>query len=243
MQHVTIATSSGLLWLILVTHFGGGLVALVAGTVALSVRKGSRLHKQSGMIFTWAMIVAGVFATAIAAYERKSSLVVSGLLVVYLMVTGTNTVRPLFGARRSVDIGLMLIGFIVALADYRYGLIAWQRPGHSIGGVPAGMIFFMATVCLVAALGDLRMIRDGGITGARRIARHLWRMCFGLFIATGSFFLGQMKFIPAPVRGLPLLFALAIAPLLLLLYWMWRVRLRNQLKGMLIAAPGAAPAR
>ena len=52
MDKVSIATSSGGLWLALVTHFGSALIALVAGTIALVVAKGSRLHKKSGMVFT-----------------------------------------------------------------------------------------------------------------------------------------------------------------------------------------------
>jgi hypothetical protein len=89
---------------------------------------------------------------------------------------------------------------------------------------------------LLAAIGDLRAIRSGGLRGSRRLARHLWRMCFGLFIATGSFFLGQMKFIPEPVRIVPLLLVLAFAPILFLFYWMWRVRVRGRLSGILIGA-------
>jgi len=46
MQHLTIATSSGIVWLLLVSHFGAALVALLAGTIALSVVKGGRLHKR-----------------------------------------------------------------------------------------------------------------------------------------------------------------------------------------------------
>jgi len=90
------------------------------------------------------------------------------------------------------------------------------------------MILFLATVALCAAIGDWRLIRAGSITGTRRIARHLWRMCFGLFVASGSFFLGQMKFLPQSLRILPLLLALGISPLLVLVYWMWRVRLRKK---------------
>ena len=89
---------------------------------------------------------------------------------------------------------------------------------------------------MLAAIGDLRAIRAGGLSGSRRLARHLWRMCFGLFIATGSFFLGQMKFIPEPVRILPLVLVLAFAPIPFLLYWMWRVRIRGQLRGIVVAA-------
>jgi hypothetical protein len=92
----------------------------------------------------------------------------------------------------------------------------------------------MGTVMLLAAIGDLRAIRTGGLRGSRRLARHLWRMCFGLFVATGSFFLGQMNFIPEPVRNVPLLLVLAFAPILFLIYWMWRVRVRGRMSGIVL---------
>jgi hypothetical protein len=97
----------------------------------------------------------------------------------------------------------------------------------------------IGTVMLLAATGDLRAIRAGGLRGSRRLARHLWRMCFGLFIATGSFFLGQMKFIPQPVRIVPLLLVLAFAPIVFLVYWMWRVRVRGRLGGIVVAGTQA----
>jgi ATP adenylyltransferase/5',5'''-P-1,P-4-tetraphosphate phosphorylase II len=101
-----------------------------------------------------------------------------------------------------------------------------------LDGAPAPIFFFLGTIALLAGVGDLRMIRAGGIQGSRRIARHLWRMCFGLFVASGSFFLGQAKFIPKPVRIPLLLNVAALAPLVALIYWMWRVRLRNNLRGI-----------
>ena len=67
------------------------------------------------------------------------------------------------------------------------------------------------------------MILARGFRGTHRIARHLWRMCFALFIATGSFFLGQAKVIPKPIRIVPLLAIPALLPLVLLLYWLARV--------------------
>jgi hypothetical protein len=44
-----------------------------------------------------------------------------------------------------------------------------------------------------------------------------------------------MKFIPEPVRILPLLFALGVGPLFVLIYWMWRVRFRRRLTGIILA--------
>ena len=233
MQHLTIATSTGIIWLTLVTHFGVALIALAAGTIALVVAKGGRLHKQSGIVFACAMIITGILASVLSAYEGKS--VIGGLFVCYLVFTATTTVKPFSWAGPGVDITLMIFAFAAATMLFAQGVVVWQKPHHMVAGVPAGMIFFLGTVCLLAAIGDLRMIRGGALRGTRRLARHLWRMCFGLFVATGSFFFGQVKFIPAPLRIMPLLSALGVAPLVILLYWMWRVRLRRRVSGLIIA--------
>ena len=74
------------------------------------------------------------------------------------------------------------------------------------------------------------MILRRGVTGAQRIARHLWRLCFALFIAAGSFFLGQPQVFPVSLRGSPLLILVSVAPLGFLLFWLVRVRLRPTAK-------------
>jgi hypothetical protein len=230
---VTIATSSGVLWLALILHFGTALVALGSGFLAIAVAKGGRTHRRAGMVFVFAMITAGIFAAGIAAYERKYGSVIGGTFTAYLVFTAFTTVRPLAGRHaRAVNIALALAGSAFALTQLTFGVMALDAPKGMLNGVPAAMILFLGTVALLAALGDWRLLRAGSITGARRLARHLWRMCFGLFIASGSFFLGQMKFLPAPLRILPLLAAVGVAPLVVLLYWMWRVRLRKRMRGM-----------
>ena len=69
--HVTIATSSGAVWLALILHFGTALIAMAAGLVALIAAKGSTVHKRSGIIFTYAMIATGLSAAGLSAYEGK----------------------------------------------------------------------------------------------------------------------------------------------------------------------------
>jgi hypothetical protein len=93
------------------------------------------------------------------------------------------------------------------------------------------MTLFISSIALSAGVGDLRILRSGPLRGARRIARHLWRMCFALFVASGSFFLGQADEIPEPLRIYPVLTLLAVLPLVALLYWLWRVRIRRNLRG------------
>ena len=238
-DRLTLATATGLPFLSLAFHVTAGLTAIVAGYAAIAVRKGGTLHRKSGLLFVYAMVAMGLVAVGISVYEGKES-VGGGAVAAYLVFTGYTTVSPLRRGGRPVDIALMLLAFTLAAAGYALGFTALGRPGNTIEGAPAAMTFFITTILLLAALGDAKMIRDRGIAGARRLARRLWRMSFGLFIAAGSFFLGQMKFVPAPIRSVPLLFVLALTPLAVLLYWMWRVRLRQNLRGMIAAKAIAA---
>ena len=57
-------------------------------------------------------------------------------------------------------------------------------------------------------------------------------MCFALFIANASFFLGQADEFPQWLRIRPLLASLALFPLALMGYWLWRVRARRSLRGL-----------
>ena len=237
-QHVTLATSSGGVWLTLLLHVIAGAVALVSGFVAVAVAKGGRLHRVTGLTFVVSMIVMGVLGSVISVYEGKS--IAGGTFAAYLVFTAFTTVRPWGGVHRQRwAVALTVLAFGLAAAQLWFGVVALDRPGNTLNGVPAGMILFLGTVSLLAAIGDLRVVVKGELRGSRRLARHLWRMCFGLFIASGSFFLGQMKFLPESLRSLPVLGLLAVAPLLFLLYWMWRVRLRQRMQGMALRG-GAA---
>ncbi len=238
---VTIATSSGALRLALILHFGAGLIGLGSGFLALVVAKGGQSHRRAGRVFVVAMIALGIFAAGIAFYERKYGSVIGGALTAYLVFTAFTTVRPLAGRyAHAGNVAVTLLGSGLALIQLAPVASALSNPTRVTNGVPALMIVFLGTVTVLAAVGDWRLLRAGSITGARRLARHLWRMCFGLFVASGSFFFGQMKFLPESLRILPLLGALGISPLIVLLYWMWRVRVRKRIQGMILRTAGAS---
>lgn len=55
-------------------------------------------------------------------------------------------------------------------------------------------------------------------------------MCAGLTLASGSFFLGQQKFLPASLHNSPLLFLPVLAPLAVMAFWLIRVRLTNRFR-------------
>src|SRR5262249_11974089 len=119
-----------------------------------------------------------------------------------------------------------------ALGSIGRGVEALHSPRGVLNGVPFQMHFFLAAVLLLAAAGDVRVIRFGALRGGPRLARHLWRMCFALFIAAGSFFSIRERvarvlpepFTTAPMRALPILLLFAS-----MFYWLWRVRSRRGL--------------
>jgi hypothetical protein len=81
----------------------------------------------------------------------------------------------------------------------------------------------------------------GGISGAPRIARHLWRMCFALFVAASSIFLARQHIFPAVLRTTGVLFLLSFFPLMVMIFWLVRVRFTKAFKGS--ASPDRPPER
>jgi fatty acid desaturase len=67
------------------------------------------------------------------------------------------------------------------------------------------------------------MLLRQGISGGQRVARHLWRMCFALFIAAASIFLARQQLFPGLLRKTGVLFLLSLLPLLLMIFWLVRV--------------------
>jgi len=105
---------------------------------------------------------------------------------------------------------------------------------------PVAPYFVFGSVALLSAAGDVRMLTHGGVFGAKRIVRHLWRMSFAFLIAAFSFFLGQQKVMPAYMRGSKLLFVPPLLILIVLISWLCRVCFTNVFKNKLMAAKPTA---
>lgn len=174
----------------LLVHIWAGIFALPSGAAALVFRKGSPRHVVAGRVFVASMLTMAAAAFYLAIVKHQSSNIGAGLLTFYLIGTAWLAARRKDGETSRWD----WIGLLIPLS---LGILTWMnavrilRSGASSQDrVPVGMMFFMGSIMLSAAAGDLRMLMRGGLFGPRRIKRHLWRMCFGLFIAAGSFFLG-----------------------------------------------------
>jgi len=208
---------------LLPVHISAGVVGILSGTAAMSFRKGSPRHALAGKIFVIAMMTMASSAVYLAFMKHQMGNVLGGTFAFYLVTTAWLTAKRGDGETSLFDWGTLVIPLLVGIGLWISGLRVVYGHVKSTDGVPVGMHFFMGSVMLLAAAGDIRMLVRGGVFGAKRIVRHLWRMCFGLFVATGSFFLGQQQVFPAWLRGSPALFVPALLPLALLIFWLLRV--------------------
>ena len=201
-------------------HVVAGLTALVAGAVALLAGKGSWLHRRSGLVFVYAMLVMAGTGAVMGALDGVGVNVVAGSLTVYLVLSAQLAVRRPAAGARWVDLGTLLAALALVLGcGLAFAVDA--AGGENSGYLPVYVVF--GGVALLAAGGDARVLLANGTKGRARLVRHLWRMCFALWIATSSFFLGQSEHIPAPIRVGPVLAAPVLLVLAAMAYWLVRV--------------------
>jgi hypothetical protein len=209
---------------LLVLHIIGGTLGMLSGFVAVFLLKGSRRHGLAGNIFVIAMLILSVSGVVLALMKSQPGNVLGGTLTFYLVVTAWITARRKTVETGPLDWGALLVALALTAVEITYGIDAAMSPTGQKYGYPPGPYFFMGSVALLAVLGDVRLLVRGGISGTARIARHLWRMCFALFIAAASIFLARQHLFPAVLRKTGALWFLSFLPLLLLIFWMIRVR-------------------
>jgi len=209
--------------MLLPIHVAAGGLAIVLGAVALLVKKGGTVHRRGGLLFVCAMLVMGISASILGNMG-------GGVMTVYFVGTALTTVRPMSAWTRTFNAAALMVVVGLALLTIGGGVKAFNSPGGFLNGVPFVMLFFLAAVMILAATGDVRIMRFGVPRGGPRLARHLWRMCFALFIAAGSFFSIRQRvakilpepFTTAPMRALPIVLVFGA-----MFYWLWRVRRRR----------------
>jgi len=223
---------------ILFLHIAGASLAMASGAVALLSRKGDRVHRVAGTVFFLSMLMATAIAAVVSPFltdgQRPNS--VAAVLALYLIVTGWATVKRKEGSIGRLEVGGFIVALSVVAAGFLFILQARNSPTGKIDGESAQLFYAFMFFGGIAAASDLKVILRGGIAGAPRIARHLWRMCMALFIAAGSFFLGQQQVMPAYMRGSSLLFVPELAVIGLMFFWLIRVRFTHWLKPAAMAS-------
>ena len=213
-------------------HIASGIVSLLSGTLAVGARKGGRLHARAGSWFFVSMLVLGVTASILEPFRTPPGSPIGGLFVCYFVTTSWVAARRRDGRTGTFEMAACAVALGTA------AIMAWGAyAGEATTPAGRGPIFATAGLCLLAGLLDLNAVLRRKLTPVQRLSRHLWRMCVGFFIATGSFFLGQQDVLPEAVRGSPILFVLAFAPFAVMAFWLVRLRFPKALAGLRTRLP------
>ncbi len=210
--------------ILLTLHISGGLLGVLSGAVAMAFRKGFRWHALAGQVFVVAMLTMAGCGATLAVMKQQTGNILGGTLTFYLVATAWITARR--GEREKAGVfewGALTMALVAGLAEMILGARVAMGLSEKVPGVPLAMYFIFGVIMLLAASGDIRWMLQGGAFGTKRLVRHLWRMCFAFFIATGSFFLGQQKVFPAAWRGAAIWWVLGFFPLVLLIGWLGRM--------------------
>jgi hypothetical protein len=224
---------------LLALHITAGTLGMLSGFVAVFLLKGSRRHGLAGKVFVISMLGLSASGVYLAIMKSQPGNILVGTLTFYLVATAWMTARRRDGEPGIFDWGALVVVLAVAACQLTFGLEAALSQTGSKYGYPPGPYFFMGSVAVLAVTGDVRMLVRGGTSGTPRIARHLWRMCFALFIAAASIFLARQQLFPALLRQTGALVFLSILPLLLMIFWLLRVRFAHAFKERAIARMAA----
>lgn len=209
-------------------HIGGGTVGMISGAVAMFAPKGGRMHKLAGTVFFAAMLTMAGIAAVVAPMldEGRWTNTTAAVFTLYLVATAWATVQRRPGSIGRFERLIVIVPLGIAALGLGLAVVGSAVPRPE----DFATVYVFAVVSAMSAIADLSMIRRGGLRGVPRIARHLWRMAAALFVATGSFFFGQADVLPAALRATLLPTVLGLAPLVLMAFWIVRVRLPRGLR-------------
>ena len=215
-------------------HIILGTVGLVAGAAALFSAKGANLHRKAGNVFFISMLIVSAIGTYIAyiktdiPFSTALFTCLLGIFTFYLVATSWITVKRPAGKRGFAEIAALLYILATVVFSLTVGVDAAMNDTERKNGAPpmsVEVFYFFAGSAIFLALGDIVLIMRGGISGAQRIARHLWRMCMAFFISAFILFMGNPQVFPlilqkAALFSVPVLSMPVLIILISMFYWL-----------------------
>lgn len=209
-------------------HITGGTLALLCGLAAMLAPKGSWLHRKVGNVFFVSMLMLSVAGIILASIKTQNAgNIMGGAMAFYMVSTAWATVLRPAGRTGTPEVALAVIGACGTIAATTFGVLAMLADSGRFASYPPLMYFIFAGIGAIATAGDLRTILRGGLTGSPRTTRHLWRMSIAFFMATGSFFFGQPRFVPDWMKETKLFIVAGLLPIGFMIYFLARTKLRS----------------
>lgn len=182
-------------------HFAIGSLSLLAGCAAFLLPKGRPAHVAAGRGFAISMLLLCASGLYMSITREIVFTVFLSLFAAHAVTTGW-----LAAVRRSGQMGmperaLALLIAGVGLASLVTGMWVMNTASGELDGLPPVGFFSLGGVAILIAMIDLQALVRRTVSPKHRIARHLWRMGFSMFIATFIFFFGNNHVLPEVLRA------------------------------------------
>ncbi len=205
-------------------HFWIGCLALACGLLAFAAPKGGRVHRSAGGVFVAAMILLSLSGLWLSLAREILFTVFLSFIALHAILTGWAAARPADTLGRLVTQSAGAASALLSLGALSGGIIAAGAPDGALNGLEPSAFHVLAAVSAVLCVFDWRYAMTPAPSRRRRLTRHLGRMGFSMFLATGIFFFGNSHVLPEAARTPALLSAPVLAVVLGTLIYAARTR-------------------
>ena len=160
--------------ILLPIHILAGIIALLCAALAVTSKKGKKLHVVSGRTYFWAMMAIFLTAIPMSIISSNTFLFLIAIFSFYLAFAGIRFARNRTGVATMLDwvaISLMILS----------GLGMWTLAAIYFLNDNAVNIVLLVFGFFAVSLGcaDVRSYKNNSATGKERISRHLTNMMGG----------------------------------------------------------------
>ncbi len=168
--------------ILIVVHAALGGISLAAGLIALSVKKGGKIHVLAGRVFFWSLLTSAFAAIAITLFPGHSNafLFSIGVFSSYLIGTGYRATRL---KRKDVSLGL---DYALSLLMSGCGIGMIVAPLISSGVVNVVLAIF-GGIGIAFAVVDMLNFRNPAVLRKKWLGMHLSKMVSGYIAAVTAF--------------------------------------------------------
>ena len=163
-------------------HAAFGGIALLAGLVSIIAKKGKNIHRKSGLIFFYSMMLSGIIAMIVAVLPNHESpfLFAVGIFSLYFVLTGN---RALNFKRKNPD---LKIDKLISIIMITTGVLMILLPIILTKSINIILVVY-AIVGIIFSVSDLILFRNPRRLRKGWLKLHLGKMLGGYISATTAF--------------------------------------------------------
>jgi len=163
-------------------HAALGGIALITGFISMVAKKGKTIHKKSGLLFFYSMMLSGIIALVVAVLPKHESpfLFAVGIFSLYFVLTGKRALhfkleKPDLRADKWISKIMILTGILMILLP-----IVLTKRIHIV-------LVVFAIIGIVFSVRDLKLFKNPEQLRKGWLKLHLGKMIGGYISATTAF--------------------------------------------------------